>query len=206
MDREWETQPSPRPNRFAKARLGRIGGNMLFAMSINFYYIIIPFVLFLHEMEEWNIVKFHKENYTIQFNETNMTERLWLFMLSLIGVFFGMICTNIPNEVISNSIFLILVTFLLINGLQHILLTIVLKKYNPGFIFGGLLGTALCLLYDIKIVIESVIPLWLFVCITLLEFIPATIDTITSRRRNGLPQMIVQILRFSHFVETKLKE
>ena len=179
---------------------------MFLIVSSKFFFIAIPSVLFLHEMEEWNIVRFHKYNYTIQYNETNMTERLWLFMLSLIGLFFSIICINIPNKIISNSIFLILATFLLINGLQHILLSILLRKYNPGFVFGGILGTALSLLYDIKIVSESVIPLWLFICITLLEFVPAGIDTVTSRRKNSLPQMIVQILRFSRFVEAKMNE
>jgi hypothetical protein len=179
---------------------------MFLIVSSRFFFITIPLVLFLHEMEEWNIVKFHKDNYTVQYNETNMTERLWLFMLSLIGLFFSIICSNIPNTVISNSIFLVLATFLLLNGVQHILLSIVLKKYNPGFIFGGLLGTTLSLLYDIKIIRESVIPLWLFICITLLEFVPAGIDTVLSRRKNSLPQMIVQILRFSRFVETKMNE
>ena len=107
---------------------------MLSLFSIRQFYIVVPIVLFLHEMEEWNIVKFHKENYDVQLHETNLSERLWLLMLSLIGLFFCIKCINIPNTVISCSIFLILVTFLLINGLQHILLSVVLKKYNPGFI------------------------------------------------------------------------
>lgn len=179
---------------------------MILSISIKTFFNLIPVVLFLHEMEEWNIVEFHRKNYKIQFNETNMSERLWLFILSLIGLFFSILCQNINNEVIANSIFLILTTFLTINGLQHLLLTISIKKYNPGFIFGGLIGTSLSILYDIKLLHESIIPLWIFLAITLLEFVPATYDTIKSRKRNSLPNMIVQILRFANFVERKMRE
>jgi hypothetical protein len=179
---------------------------MTSALSLKFFFITIPVVLFLHEMEEWNIVEFHRKNYKIQFNETNMSERLWLFILSLIGLFFSILCQNIDNEVIANSVFLVLTTFLTINGLQHLLLTVSIKKYNPGFVFGGVIGTSLSILYDIKLLQENIIPFWIFLAITLLEFVPATYDTIRSQVRGSLPNMIVQILRFANFVERKMRE
>ena len=179
---------------------------MLSSIPLRFFIIFIPVVLFLHEMEEWNIVEFHRENYEIQFNETNMSERLWLFMLSLIGLFFSLLCNSINSTEIANSIFLILSTFLLINGMQHLLLTITIKKYNPGFVFGGLIGTTIGIFYEMKLIIEDVVPLWIFLIITLIEFVPAFYDTIQSRRRKSLPNMIVQILRFANFVERKLSE
>jgi len=178
---------------------------MLSHVSIGIFFVVIPLVLFIHEMEEWNIVKFHRENFAIQFDETNMSERLWLFILSLIGLFFSIICFNISNAAIANSIFLILVTFTLINGIQHLLMTILTKKYNPGFIFGGLLGTTFGAMYDVKLVAEAIVPLWVFIPITIL-IIPAMIDTAKSRIDNKLPAMIAQILRFSRFVERKMSE
>ena len=178
---------------------------MLSLVSTKVFLVVIPLVLFIHEMEEWDIVKFHQENYSIQLGETNMSERLWLFILSLIGLFFSIICFNISDAVISNSIFLFLVTFLIINGIQHLLITIVMKKYNPGFIFGGLFGTTLCVVYDVKLVAEAIVPLWVFITITALV-IPAMIDTVKSRKDNKLPAMLVQILRFAGFVERKMSE
>ena len=179
---------------------------MLSFVPTKVFFIVIPIVLFIHEMEEWNIAEFHKKNYKIHIDETNMSVRLWLFTLSLIGLFFAIVSLSIENQRIANSVFLILTTFLLINGLQHLVLSIVLKKYNPGLIFGGFLGTALSLFYAVKLVREDIIPLWIFLAITLLEFIPAVYDSIQSRRKDRLPKMIALVLRFGRFAERKLRE
>jgi hypothetical protein len=180
--------------------------DMLALLSIRQLFILIPLVLFLHEMEEWNIVKFHKSNYDMKIDETNLSERLWLFILSLIGLLFSIVCINISSKIISCSLFLVLVTFLIVNGLQHLLLSAVMGKYNPGFIFGGVFGTVLGVYFDIKLIVEGIIPLWIFVTINIIWFVPTVIDTIISRKENKLPNMIVQILRFSRFVERKLSE
>jgi hypothetical protein len=170
------------------------------------FFLFIPINLFLHEMEEWNIVRFHKENYTQEVDENNLSERLWLFMLSIIGMLFSVICFNIGNPIIANSVFLVLVTFLIINGLQHILLSISLRKYNPGLFFGGIVGTTIGVLYDIILVRENIVPLWIFISITTIWLVPTTIDTIISRKHNKLPNMIIQILIFSRYVEKKMSE
>ena len=179
---------------------------MFLSLTPRVYFILIPIVLFLHEMEEWNIVKFHHENYSQQFNETNLSERLWLFMLSLIGLAFALVSLNIPNSLIANSIFLLLVTFLLINGIQHVLLSVILKKYNPGFLFGGIIGTSLGFLYVINLIVNNIVPVWIIIAILLAEFIPATIDSVKSRKEDRLPTMITKILEFSNFVVRKLSE
>jgi hypothetical protein len=130
---------------------------MLQAVSTRVFFIIIPFVLFIHEMEEWNIVKYHQENYENKIDENNLGTRLWLFLLSL-----------------------------------------------TGLIFGGILGTTLSILFDIKIVGEEIIPLWLFLTVTLMEFIPAIVDTVQSRKTNRMPKLIIQICRISNFLERKI--
>ncbi len=179
---------------------------MLSFISIQAFFIVIPAVLFLHEMEEWNIVRFHRENYDVQLGETNMSERLWLFILSEAGLFFSIACFNIPDGAVSCSIFLVLVTFLIINGIQHVLLSIIKRKYNPGLIFGGILGTMLGCAYDAKMIAEKIVPPWVFILITAGMFIPAAMDTVKSRRERRLPTMVALILRFSKFVERKLNE
>jgi hypothetical protein len=168
------------------------------------FFIIIPFVLFIHEMEEWNIVKYHQENYENKIDENNLGTRLWLFLLSLTGLFFGLISLSLKNTLMASTFFLILSTFLTINGIQHIIMSLITKKYNPGLIFGGILGTTLSILFDIKIVGEEIIPLWLFLTVTLMEFIPAIFDTVQSRKTNRMPKLIIQICRISNFLERKI--
>ncbi|TCS36767.1 HXXEE domain-containing protein [Reinekea marinisedimentorum] len=177
---------------------------MLSFLYLDAFYALTALVLFLHEMEEWNIAKFHSENYENSLDESNLSARLWLFILSLTGLFFCILATVISSPAISASIFLILSTFLTINGLQHILLTVITQKYNPGLFFGGIVGTSLAMAFAIKVISEEVVPLWIFITITLLEFIPAIYDTVKSRKNNRLPNMVIQILRIGNFAEQKM--
>ncbi|WP_028975074.1 HXXEE domain-containing protein [Spirochaeta cellobiosiphila] len=178
---------------------------VLSLLSNKIFYLIIACNLFIHEMEEWNIVQYHQQNYKIPTEETNMSTRLWLLTLSLIGFLFCIVSWAIPFEPLANTVFLILNTFLIINGVQHLLLSLIRKKYNPGLLFGGLIGTSLSIMFNIKILNEHSVPLVVFLVITLGEFIPAIWDSVQSRKKNTLPQMIKGILKIGNYIELKLR-
>ena len=140
-------------------------------------YFIVPIVLFIHEMEEWNIFYFHKNSYSNNLNdETVLGTRLWLFFLSLIGFVWTSVCFIIPNAVVSISIMMVLVDFTLLNSIQHIGLTIKIKKYNPGFIFGGIIGMLSAFIVIAKIVIDAQFPNWLLI-VLLLIVLPGIADS-----------------------------
>jgi hypothetical protein len=106
-------------------------------IDIKTLYFIVPVILFIHEMEEWNIFNFHKSNYKNNLiDETVLSTRLWLLFLSVTGFVWTSVCYIIPNEVLSISIMMLLVDFTILNSIQHIGMTVKIKKYNPGFIFG----------------------------------------------------------------------
>lgn len=173
----------------------------LLSVSIKYLYFPIAGLLFIHELEEWNIYKYHKSMYSnTNQNESNLSNRLWLLFLSVVGLLLSTICYNIENLFISAMIYMFLVDFILLNSIQHILLSLKTKKYNPGFVFGGIFSFIVSLLFIYKIIAFSIIPLWI-ISIFLLAVIIALIETILSAKKNKLPYVVVQILRFSRYLE-----
>lgn len=160
-------------------------------------FFIVPLVLFIHEMEEWNIYHYHKKNYTNGvFEETILGTRLWLFFLSIIGFVWTTICYIIPNTTISSILMMLLIDFTLLNAIQHIVVSLKTKKYNPGLIFGGFIAIIVAIIVIKNILYHSIIPNWGVVLILFL-IIPILIESIISSKNNKLPKMLVGILRFS---------
>jgi hypothetical protein len=178
--------------------------NSLDLQAIKSLFFIIPVILLIHELEEWNIYEFHKNNYSSRVDdETKLGGRLWLIFLSLFGFFWTLICYFIPDIVIATILMMLLVDFTLLNSIQHIGLSIKIKKYNPGFIFGGLVALFAAMILIWKIMTYSIIPVWVLV-ILLCLVIPGVIETALSSRKNKLPKMVEWILRFSHKLENIL--
>jgi hypothetical protein len=176
----------------------------LFKLKVSFF--IIPIILLFHEMEEWNIYKFHKENYSnIIHEETILSGRLWLLFLSLFGFIWTIICYFIPNLIISTILMVLLIDFTILNSIQHIGLSIKIKKYNPGLIFGGIIALIAAIFFIQNIVIEKILPIW-SVILLLGIIIPFIVETIISSKKNKLPQIVIWILRFSIKLEKILSE
>jgi hypothetical protein len=178
--------------------------NALDLQTIKSLFFIIPMILLIHELEEWNIYEFHKNNYSSGVNEeTKLGGRLWLIFLSLFGFCWTLICYFIPDIVIGTILMMLLVDFTLLNSIQHIGLSIKIKKYNPGFIFGGLVALLAAIILIWKIMTYPIIPVWVLV-ILLCMVIPGVIESVLSSRKNKLPKMVEWILRFSHKLESIL--
>ena len=169
-------------------------------------YFIVPVILFIHEMEEWDIFFFHKNNYRNNLiDETVLSTRLWLLFLSVTGFVWTAVCYIIPNAVVSNAIMMVLVDFTLLNSIQHIGMTIKIKKYNPGFIFGGIIGMLGALTIIAKIVIDAQFPDWLLLLLVVLV-IPGIADSVIQSKKNELPEMVKYILLFSKKLEKLMIE
>jgi hypothetical protein len=157
-------------------------------------------------MEEWNIYKFHKENYSnIIHEETILSGRLWLLFLSLFGFIWTIICYVIPDRIISTILMILLVDFTILNSIQHIGLSIKIKKYNPGLVFGGIIASVAAIFFILNILILNILPIW-SVILLLGIIIPFIVETAISSKKNKLPQMVIWILRFSSKLEKILSE
>ena len=99
---------------------------------------IIPLFLFLHEMEEWNILDWYHSTYNPPPKSTKLSCRIWLFIMSLWGFIVASLAYFIPNKHISAGIAVFLVVFTTFNGFQHIFWLFAFKKYAPGVLFSSL--------------------------------------------------------------------
>ncbi|MBA4383830.1 MAG: hypothetical protein C0410_03775 [Anaerolinea sp.] len=172
--------------------------NLTNPQTIRSLFFIIPVILLIHELEEWNIYDFHKNSYSSGVNEeSKLGGRLWLIFLSLFGFCWTLICYFIPNIVIGTILMMLLVDFTLLNSIQHIGLSIKTKKYNPGLLFGGLFALLAVIFIVWIIVLNNILPVWLLVIILSLV-IPGVIESAISSKNNKLPKMVEWILRFSH--------
>ncbi len=164
-------------------------------------FFVVPIVLFIHEMEEWNIFHYHQKNYqTGEIKESILGTRLWLFFLSLIGFVWTAICYLIPNLTISTAIMMILIDFTILNSLQHIVLTLKTKKYNPGFLFGGLIAIFVAIIAIMNILYHKIIPTWgmiLLLCLIL----PVLIESAINVKNGKLPLILKGVLKFSEKLE-----
>lgn len=164
-------------------------------------FFVIPFVLFIHEMEEWNIFHYHQKNYpTGVVKESILGTRLWLFFLSFIGFAWTLVCYLIPNLTVSTIIMMFLVDFTILNSLQHIVLTLKTKKYNPGFLFGGLVAMFVAVVFIVNVLHHNIIPTWGVILLLFLIF-PVLIESVISSKKNRLPLMLKGILKASDKLE-----
>jgi hypothetical protein len=167
---------------------------------------IVPLVLFIHEMEEWNIYAYHKRSYkNVVAEETILGGRLWLIFLSLGGLAWTVICFFIPNLVASIVLMMLLIDFTILNSIQHIGMSMKTKQYNPGLIFGGIVAMIVAVIVIRNILFYRVIPTWCMILLLCL-IIPPLIETINSSKKNKLPKMVEWILQFSSKLERFLSE
>jgi hypothetical protein len=170
-------------------------------INIKVLFFIVPCVLLVHEIEEWNIYEFHKKSYSSGVDgETKLGGRLWLIFLSLTGFLWTIVCSFIPNTAVSALVMLLLVDFVLLNAIQHIGLTAKTHKYNPGFIFGGVFGLISACFVFWRILATNTLPVWAAAALLCL-IIPGIIESAISSKKNKLPRMVEWILRFSRKLE-----
>jgi hypothetical protein len=128
-----------------------------------------------------------------------------LIFLSLTGFLWTIGCYFIPNTAVSTLVMMLLVDFVLLNAIQHVGLTAKTKKYNPGFIFGGIFGLLSAGFVVWRIIATNTIPVWAVAALLCL-IIPGIIESAISSKKNKLPRMVEWILHFSGKLEKIMTE
>jgi hypothetical protein len=106
---------------------------------------IIPITFFIHELEEWNILRWYKRHYRNLPESTNLSIRLWIVFISIV-IFLFILLAYILQATFIFSMFLILVsTFIIVNTIQHIIWTFQYKAYSHGLTTALL--CAICIVY-----------------------------------------------------------
>ncbi|MFA5658209.1 MAG: HXXEE domain-containing protein [Oscillospiraceae bacterium] len=155
--------------------------NFLENLNFRAWIWVIPLMLFLHEMEEWNILKWYHSTNNTPPKSTNLSCRIWLFIMSIWGFAVTALAYCIPNKYISSGIILFLVVFTTFNGLQHIYWLFAFKKYAPGVIFSSLGIIAGVLLSASALIKEITSPIYIIILYTIT--IPFLIATIHAKNK-----------------------
>lgn len=155
-----------------------------FLNSMDFRNIIwfIPIILFFHELEEWNILKWYKENYSDLPQSTNRSIRVWLIGISLVGFTLTAICFFVPYDIITALLICMLIAITLQNGLQHLYWLIYFKKYAPGVVFSVLFGIPVDIYICFRMLKENLVSIWVLIIICVL-IIPGLMETVKSKNR-----------------------
>jgi len=165
---------------------------------------VVQVILLIHEMEEWNIDDFHQSAYASQsVTETRLGVWLWLLFLSLFGFVWTIFACALPGIRLKTIVFMLLVDFTLLNGIQHVSLSIQTRRYNPGFIFGGIIGLLGDTLVLWRVIADGILPAWL-VAVLVAPILPPLLESYAANSKSRLPRSITVLLRFAIFLEHKM--
>jgi len=167
---------------------------------------VVPIVLCLHELEEWNMLDWYRQHQFDIGSLTNLDARTWLLFISLVG-FVWTACSLIPrNKKITAYIIMPLIVFMLGNGVQHLVWVISYWSYQPGFIFGAIVTLPVYSYVIFRAVRDKLTPIWYPLVLLAVVFIPGLIDFAKSliTKEKAPPASIHALHEFSQWLARKL--
>lgn len=155
---------------------------LLSSLELKTIYWLIPVVQLIHELEEWNILKWYKNNFEDIPASTNFSTRFWIILFSLFAYVWVTICFFIQNLFISALLISLVLIITTLNSLQHIYWQILFKKYAPGVVTSILLVLPLNLYVTYRIVHQDLVPAWLLLIISF-PILPGIIQTFRAKNK-----------------------
>ena len=153
----------------------------------------------LHEIEEWNILRWYRENYVDLPPSTNRSIRVWIVFVILMGFIWCAAAVLPGNPALAAAIFLPAIFIAIQNALQHVYWLFYFRKYAPGVISAVLMLIPMGVYLIARAVLLNLVPLW-YVGILVLLVTPGLIETVRAGK-----QMTKQI-RSIHCLGIKLSE
>ncbi len=145
------------------------------------------FIFILHELEEWNIDRFERRNFTgLPAAATDKSARLWIACVILIGLVWILAAALPGRPAIAAWIFLPAVAILVQNALQHIYWSLYFRQYAPGAVTSVLLLIPLGLFIFLQALQRGYIPAW-YAAIWAAFILAGSVQTVLSGRRMTPP-------------------
>ncbi len=153
----------------------------------------IPIILTFHELEEWNILKWYKQNYLDPPPSDPLAVRTWILFCSLIGYVWTYLSILMPNAHLTAFFMSLLILVTVQNALQHLYWQFLFRTYAPGIIFSLIgLGTGVYVIY--RATTQGYLPVW-FDLFLFLALIPATVQTIKAK--NTMTKSVLSVHQFA---------
>jgi hypothetical protein len=121
---------------------------------------IVPFISLFHELEEWNILKWHRKVNIGVPTVSNLHVRITLIFVVILNFIWTGISLIPKSEIVTAYIIMPLFAAGIMNGIQHFIWLFKFKGYAPGVVFGFFLGVPVLLYIVIRILNENFISPW----------------------------------------------
>jgi hypothetical protein len=157
------------------------------------------FAFALHELEEWNILRWYQRNYIDLPPSTNRAVRAWIIFVVLVGFIWCAAATLPGHPVFAAYVFLPAIAVALQNALQHVYWLIYFKQYAPGIITSVFCLIPLGVYLVIRALEHNLVPIW-YAGILILLIIPGLVQTVKAKDRMTKP------IRAIHQIGIKLAE
>ncbi len=134
---------------------------MLEKIGLRKYIFVFSLIAAFHELEEWNILKWHlKYNKNVPSDVTDFHLRLAFILISIL-IFIWILISLIPkNKKITAYIFSPFIIISLLNGFEHLIWMIKFRVYAPGVIFGFFFEVPLICYVLYRMLKEKLIAKW----------------------------------------------
>ena len=106
--------------------------NILGFTSVYNYIWMIPVLFSIHEVEEWNILRWYKKYYRNLPESTNTSIRIHIIIFSIASFLLTFLAYAARETFLFSLIIVFLSCFILQNFIQHVIWTLQLKTYSPG--------------------------------------------------------------------------
>jgi hypothetical protein len=142
------------------------------------------FVVFaLHELEEWNIIKFERRNFIgIPPAATEKSDRMFIGFFILVGFIWCAAATLPGSPVVAVYIILPVIFFMLTNSIQHVFWSLYFKQYAPGIITAVLLLIPINCYVIFRAIQQEYVSIWYVGACTLLA-VSALVKTVRAGKQ-----------------------
>jgi hypothetical protein len=163
---------------------------------------LFPIATALHELEEWNIVRWYEQNFVDLPRLTDKGARAWIVFSSVVGFVWTGIAVLFGNPTVAAFVLLLAFALMLQNALQHIFYLIYFRKYALGVVTSVLLLIPAISYLVVKAIQEGHVPAW-YAAVLVVLLIPNLVQTI--RAGNTMLPSMHAVHRFGDALAKRLK-
>jgi len=121
---------------------------------------IVPVVFTFHELEEWNVLAWHREHQS-NIPDVSDIDLRTVFLFLIIAVFLIFYFSLLfRNKKITAYILFPFLGLMFYNGLVHLYWTFYFSDYSPGLIFGFFIGVPLVTYIMFRMIREKLVKRW----------------------------------------------
>jgi hypothetical protein len=154
---------------------------------------LFPVAFALHEIEEWNIMKWYRRNYADLPPATDRSARTWIVFVSLVGFVWCAVAVLPTSPTVAVFVLLPAIGIALQNALQHVYWLFYFRQYAPGIVTSVLLLIPIGVYIVVRAVRQGYAPIW-YVAIWAALILPGLVQTVRAGNQMTPPMRAIHNL------------